>query len=293
MSNPLPTTVGVEIEVQNIAGVQRDLAYVTNNFARRSNLPDWEVKLDGSCGRSGHGVEVVSPILKTDEDLKSIVRACAALKRLGFEVTSKCGLHVHLGVEDLSTASRDRLLRFFVRHENGFFLLDPSRRQSTYCKPLCPLIVNGIKEGRGWNAWNDRYYWLNGKAFSRHRTVELRLMGGSLDEHHIIGWVHFLLHVYESCKNGLDVETWDQVQLADDFSTFTAMLQEANFDGAPDQKRAVIAREWALGRYQNVQGFQDNARIRAERRQRRLDAWSGKKPFVPIFSHASKTIVVD
>ena len=283
MPKLLPTTAGCEIEVNNIAGLGKDVAWVQENFIRRANLPDWSVKTDGSCGRTGAGVEVVSPVFKTEDDLKQVVKACANLKRGGFKVSERCGLHVHIGVGNLTEEQRNRFIKFFVHFENAFYLFDPTRKKNKFSAPISPEIIYAVKaENKGWGAWTGRYFWMNGMAYVAHTTVEFRLMGGTLDETHIVGWIEFLLHIYDQVVNfNLDAPSWDKVDNTDDFALLQHLLTSANFGGT--SHRSQVAREWAMQRFKDVQGVQDVAAMRAERRARRLAAWKGKQPFVPIF----------
>lgn len=291
MPNMLPTKVGLEIEIENICGVNTDIQKVRENFQRRANCPDWNIKTDGSCGRSGYGVECVSPVLVTEEDLTQVVRACVALRKLGFKATPKCGLHVHLDVSRLDAEQRRRFIQFFVHFENAFYLFDPTRKTNRFCLPLSESIMAMLQAGGSWDSWESRYHWMNGQAFSKHGTCEFRLMGGTIDEEHILGWTNFLLHIYDQTVNhGLDVDCWNKgwnkVVRADDVELLTELVSNANLagPGTRNERRAQIAREWASRRFRDAQNFQDLARLRAERRARRLDAWSGKKPYMPIFA---------
>lgn len=280
-SELLPTTVGVELEMSNSANVGRDVAAVRDR-AVREHLEGWVVKTDGSCGRTGAGVELNSPILKSIDDLRQVIRVCAMLRRLGFKTTERCGLHVHVDVRKLTSAQRDTFIRFFVHWENAIYLLDPSRRNSSYCRPLEPEIVSNIAAGQGWNSWSCRYRWMNGRAFSEHGTVEFRIMEGTLDDAHILGWVSFLLYVYSQVVSGnIAKSSLEKAANPDKVGLFESMMTAVGFDQSP---RARAAKLWASRRFEQVNANEGLDRIRAERRTLRLRAWRGEVKFVPLFA---------
>mgnify|MGYP003813120689 CR=1 FL=1 len=105
-NNRLTTTVGVELEVNNIANASNDKAKVRARFTQVAHgLERWVVKGDASCGNgSSGGVELNSFIMESTDDLRTVAKACYEMRGLGFKVNTRCGLHVHLGVSHLTDA---------------------------------------------------------------------------------------------------------------------------------------------------------------------------------------------
>ena len=280
----LATTVGIELEVNNVANPTSDRDFVTRNVEKL--VPGWLVKNDGSCGKKGgYGVEVISPILKTEADLSQVAKICPALKRLSFRVDGHCGLHVHLGVKDLTYAQTLRLLRFFVTHEDAFFSLDPSRRLINFCKALPRELKTRLlstfppsSQHDLYSAWPERYFWLNGCSYAKHGTLELRLMGGTLNERHVLGWVRFLLYLVESVKNYAELDK-TQKSAGDAFTDMVVASRIARHLDTPGTK---LAYEWLMKRHADCVSFQDLDKQRAERRARRLAAWAGGPKFEPV-----------
>lgn len=294
MPNSLACSVGIELELSNQAGVSADIREIE---ARLVDFPGWKVKPDGSCGVNGAGPEVISPILRTEDDLATVDQICRELSRLGYEATPKCGFHVHLGVSHLTAVQRDRWIKFMHRFENVFFKLAPGRREARWCRPLTAEQIAAVRRGEGWNAWHDRYFWINGMAYNRHTTVEIRLMSGTLNSRQVIGWATLLVHLMDVCqKDRLNGNLLDWEVLGDSDQALEQLVDMGRL-GAADQRdgfstaeraRADRAAEYLRQRWDDVQN--DVAARRAERKRRLHAAWKGGPTFVPVIAHPTVTL---
>lgn len=73
----------------------------------------WKLERDGSVSRGDYGGELVSPVLTdTPETWRTIEKICEVAKRHGAQINTKCGGHVHVGINNLDHA-RQRWKRFF------------------------------------------------------------------------------------------------------------------------------------------------------------------------------------
>lgn len=287
---PLPFTLGVELEVNPVTNAGNDVERLSRHFrenaALAQRLNGWRIKTDGSCGvHGGMGVEIVSPILRTEEELHDVRLVCRELAALGFKVNQHCGLHVHVGVDHLRADARERLFRFFVAYENAFYLLEPTRKNNRYCLPLQDTLKAELQNGAGYDAWNCRYRWLNGCAYSEHGTLEFRLMGGSIDANHIIGWCDFLLHCFTTIVNNTrKTVPWGTKPDTQQVRLLAEMLHELDLAAVPpaNKAREKSARAWALSQSAKLQTARSLAEIRAERRRRLLEAWKGRSKFTPV-----------
>lgn len=290
----LPTTAGVELELNNQAGINHDIVELR---AKLERFTGWVVKTDGSCGDRGAGPEVISPIMRTEADLHKVDEVCHELTRLGYEVTPKCGFHVHIGVSALTAVQRDRFIQLLHQFENVFFKLAPGRRATRWCKEIPANYIEAVRRGAGWQAWTDRYHWVNGCAFSRHTTCEIRLMSGSLNPRQVVGWVNLLLHLYDVCRKGVLAGELSWVKEASDsdatlrkLMTVARLTAEDELDDFnPDERlRVGLARTYLLQRWEDVQN--DVVSIRQERKRRLHAAWKGQEKFEPVFAKPTVTM---
>lgn len=73
----------------------------------------WKLESDGSVTSGRRGGELVSPVLTdTPETWENIAKICEVAKRHGARINTRCGGHVHVGINNLDHA-RQRWKRFF------------------------------------------------------------------------------------------------------------------------------------------------------------------------------------
>lgn len=256
----LTTTVGFEFEFSgsSLASVERALRDKNVSCTRpgawhRSDGSIWDLKTDSSCGW-----EVASPVLQTYEELVDAAHVGALISQAGGSVNHSCGFHVHIGVSNLSHAQLENVFRFLTRYETAFFLIvPPARRHSTWCKRLGTDVINRMKrpsfgQTDWWSrTWHDKNVWLNGRRYPDIRTIEFRIMPGTLNPNFIIGYVTFLQCMINNIKDRKIC--WGTVKSKDDRSTFQTMLGQAGFYGpwtTPEHKElCVTGRKWAIERY--------------------------------------------
>lgn len=201
-------TYGIEIELVGLtrtraeevliaAGINASSAYSHN---ARANAGAWVVKPDGSLRNDkGTGTcEVVSPILTGREGFAQIRKVMLALYAAGGRANESCGLHVHLGAEDLKVKHLKALaLTYMAREREISALLHPRRREggtNTYCRPLASIInMRLLREATGRqalrSAFASRYTTVNMHALAAHGTVEFRQHQGCMDPEKAIRWV--------------------------------------------------------------------------------------------------------
>jgi len=181
----MPFTTGIELEF-NCANDATVAA-----FTRQG----WMIKSDSSCGR-----ETVSPILSDYDALsKQVAQICqAAASDPMFSCDTRCGFHVHVGMQDTADlAFKYRLLRLCAHFETAIFsLADTHRRELHYCARFPREFIEKMSTGHGWGSWSTRYLWVNGVNMARQTpdktTVEFRLMAGTFKPDQITGWVCFV-----------------------------------------------------------------------------------------------------
>jgi hypothetical protein len=229
----LPVTFGIEVEFED-----GDRAAITADL-RRAHLFGWRVKPDSSCGH-----ELITPILGSYEDFDRLATALEILKRHGARITTRCGLHVHYGMQSFSFDQVRRVLGFFARHEETMFsLVDPARRNNRYCKRL-ENVEDVIKHGS--DAWSDefRHSWINGQAHRRHNTVELRLLEGTLELDAIRGWTFLGMAMVVAAATR-------PVRVRGSTGLYSLLVSCGGYRlrGKDPETYQIVAKDWALKAY--------------------------------------------
>jgi hypothetical protein len=175
----------------------------------------WDVKTDSSCGW-----EIATPALRMDEDghCEELRKGVEAIRALNPLVDRRCGLHVHVEVQDYSWDDMRRLIALWSRYEPFFYEMQPaSRRNNMYCGPTRVVQWEGatsgvwpafermlaarteqqfVMAGRGaahQGALNIAHYW-------QSKRVEFRLHSGTCDYQKIRKWVALVMALVNRVK---------------------------------------------------------------------------------------------
>lgn len=208
-------TFGVEIECAGITCQQAAQALTDAGFPARyegynhATRNGWKVVYDASVSNSaGSGVEVVSPILRGEDGIQQVHSVMEALRNAGANVNVSCGIHVHVGVNDLTREQVARALRIY--HDNRHAIasiLPPSRRNGRWCATWAEGDVARVEQyaqqGRALHlAQRGRYRNVNLQSLPRYGTVEFRQHSGSLNGTKVENWVRLLIAMVEAAKQG-------------------------------------------------------------------------------------------
>jgi len=177
-----------------------------------NDIPMFKLVPDGSI--SGYNpAECVTPALKGNNNgFDSLKDCCNSLVEAGAKVNSSCGLHVHIGVENLT---QTQYVNVFKNYKMLELVIDNfmanSRRKSNngYCRSLrdhdfsyCTTMSDVANE-----LDNDRYHKVNPMAWGRHHTIEFRQHQGTVNFIKIKNWVSFCAKLVAwSASNVLDHE---------------------------------------------------------------------------------------
>lgn len=189
---PEGMTIGIEIEAEGIELSQ-------------SIFDGWGAKPDGSLQ---NGLEIVSPILTpTIEDSQNIYKMCKILKNMNCTATERCGGHVHIGANYLtSKEAYINLMELWGNTEELMYIIsnapgDITRAKGVkeYAQPISREFEKALENGtiniqdeeelsafiKGMEKFQtdttDRYSGVNFKSIERHHTIEFRLANGTIN----------------------------------------------------------------------------------------------------------------
>lgn len=198
--------VGVEIEAEG-----GDYMDVYDELTPKG----FGVSKDGSLK---DGIEVQVPASNGGNTEKLIKQACESLKRNGFKISSRCGLHVHIEFPSRKKTIK-RLLLMVYACEPILYAVNPkSRKDNNFCKSLAPAFKVGeilatetakidklfYSKGNGrttqnaikiykMSKWNEcRYFGFNLHSLFFRNTIEFRYHAGTIEAQKIISWVWLL-----------------------------------------------------------------------------------------------------
>jgi hypothetical protein len=237
-------TIGVEIEMTGIT--REKAAEITSNFLGGSvertydsydtykvTAPDrrvWKIMSDASIktmkkekGRlesadKSYSVELVTPILKYDEDIETLQELIRQLRHAGTVSESKlqCGIHIHIGAKEHTPNTLKNLVNLMASKEDLIYKsleIDPARVR--YCQNVNENLIETINkkkpktleeladiwysdygvENRGRHYHTSRYHGLNLHSTFTKGTIEFRLFNGTLHAGKIRSYIVFCLAV--------------------------------------------------------------------------------------------------
>lgn len=223
--NKSNVTLGVEIEYSNIPECYEVITESTMHLIQKgwSHPGDHSVEVIGEDSYKG---ETTTPIISNDTQLKHAMVNIAFLEAMGGETNVSCGLHVHIGVENLviskefekinqpiidSKVSRQytpyqlefikQFLMIYKREESQFTSIE--RNYNTFMRAVQIDSIKNIKTlGELINKINplDRDYEFNLHAYDKHGTIEVRRFSGTTEESQIYATTALIASMAEEAK---------------------------------------------------------------------------------------------
>ena len=174
---------------------------------------NWKVERDGSVPTGG---EVVSPILQGAEGFAQIAKVTKAIQSVGGKTNRRCGLHVHIGMKDLSKLERANLVEnWWKAYPVLKRLVGKSRWNNRYSS--CPSvnrvaqILGVLRDGTVNEPYGVKYEALNIEPFNKIGTYEFRLHQGTLNASKVEAWVRFLLAFIENSQKQINVASVNEL----------------------------------------------------------------------------------
>ncbi len=189
---PKNMTIGVEIESEGPCSTQ---------IKKYGVIKDWKCEDDRSLT---YGVEMISPILTgdTDKSSLSIKKICYILGKFKQVVSDKCGGHIHIGSDYLTTSEAwMNLIEIWGNAEEIFYIISnragkiPRDSILKYASPISGNFLQMLNSGtiqldsieamRNFakrSQQESRYFGINFQNLGNAKnTIEFRLADGTLD----------------------------------------------------------------------------------------------------------------
>jgi hypothetical protein len=225
----------------------------------------WKIVGDASVVDGG---ELVSPPLVGDEWAEQVTKACRALRSAEASVNQRCGLHVHLEVRGFRGYAIRRVYTAWYENQSLIHqLVSPSRRNGRFCVDIDRFDLDTLRERRMLTrdevrhglTFLERYKAINGQAYPRYGTLEVRLHQGTMSAKKILAWSELCRSIFTWAK-----ET-DVPHRHEDLSTFLRTLEQ---HGLQRRTAAYLLRRARRIRAQEAES-EDARSLRAHERAER------------------------
>jgi hypothetical protein len=215
-------------------------------------------------------MEFTSTVLYGDAGLDAIDNFCCRAGELGFSVDSDCGFHAHFDVSDLTPEQLRIVAYAYYRTQavwQGF--VSSHRRGNNYCAPIQWDIAELLgcenhEDFRRFAGYQDRYQWLNIRAYLKHCTFEVRIHSATLNSEKVTNWVkahaRFIDRVSVMTKAQVDeffsgcaystkfqavAELWDDIELSQFYRARARKFGARFYDSARAHRVAESAERCA------------------------------------------------
>jgi hypothetical protein len=196
---------GIELELIDIDHFDVNRILTSFGFSKWRVEDDFSLcgcKNTKKCNNTCLTCEIVSPILSTKDDLKSVRKLTEQLIKHGARVNKTCGLHVHVETKDLTPAQCEQVYFRYSAFESEIDLFHPLNRRkdvNNFClsiKPITEISINEkiklLNEKKELEVFDlDKNYKLNLASLEKYGTLEFRHHTGTLNYDEIFHWVYF------------------------------------------------------------------------------------------------------
>lgn len=149
----------------------------------------WACKRDCSID----GMEFISPVLWGDQGLREISRFCRLAS--DWSVNNTCGYHVHLDMTHELWRNMRSIAYAYLRTYPIWSKLVSSRRADNRMCGEAGYEYSELRRIQSYDDWcyfvgvRDRFEFVNWRSWFVHKTLEIRLHGGTLNSLAIVNWI--------------------------------------------------------------------------------------------------------
>ncbi len=190
-------TFGIELETASRWG-REDISCWLKDHGLNAEMAEhsgrdyklWQVKPDATIRvnrRHPHRVELVSPVLDWPQGNRQIKTMLLAVRKHA-TINDSCGLHVHVGVQDLERRHFQRLRKLWRAVEWVVTSSLPRKRRAN----------DQCKRGVG---HRSKYYALNMMPMWVRGTVEFRCHHATMNYRKIVSWVAFCVALVDYARS--------------------------------------------------------------------------------------------
>jgi superfamily II DNA or RNA helicase len=164
-------------------------------LSNNSDYTTWHLKTDSSCG-----LEITTRILQGPEGFMEVYDVMKILHplldQLGYTVSKKTGMHLHLGVSGVHFSKLKRFMSFVAYYEPALYsLIAPSRVLNKYTASVRMLYKKlRLKSVTEWKRTVGHY---NGVSLWTGRgTFEVRMHSGTLEAVKTLTWLSLWMRLF-------------------------------------------------------------------------------------------------
>ena len=265
---PSDMTKGIEIECE---GVNSYLILQTIKYLKTG----WIAKHDATLK---DGVELNSPNPTSDNTITDNIRnsyeikeMCSYLKKLGQTVSGRCGGHIHIGADYLTTKeSWKNLLELWANNEEIIYTIANAKGEmprigaETYAMPYAWLLEKTLSKGSvnlsdeeslkklvKASQGNKKNFGINFQNLgNKKNTIEFRVSNGTIDYKTWIENINLFGGLVEAAERLAQIELKPEDERTQDEKKLLENLKKLNSNGLNDKERLELFLEIVIPKEQ-------------------------------------------
>jgi hypothetical protein len=209
--------VGIEMEIIS----KMDVNTLSSEIALAGLENNVNIVGDGSINRStAHPYPHELRILVKEREMPKVIKKVCKILHGKSTVNKSCGLHVHL---DMRSRDVDQAYaNLFASQALLYSMCPKTRLTNNFCKPS-----NTYSKMATASQTSDRYHGINAGAFTKHKTIEVRIHSGTVNAFKIINWVKLLVQIADKpVENTERVSVWKNYKEAKRLIGLRGMLEK-------------------------------------------------------------------
>lgn len=183
--------VGIELEFAcPLRQQELALKFIEADVADYINLKGDGSIRDYPSGFTPHEINILCTLSEVDTVVRKV---CDILVGCGSIVNRSCGTHVHL---DMEHRDKDRAWWNLISAQDVLYLMQSEdRRDNSFCRRIKERTkkLESHPDARG----DNRYWGINPNAYSKFKTIEIRMHSGILNADKVINWVKLLNRIVD------------------------------------------------------------------------------------------------
>ena len=294
----LPENMTIGIEIESVG---------ENHNQLPDELRGWESRKDYSMGNKGK--EFASPIMRdTKENVREIYIVNEILKAFGMEVMPRCGGHVHIGADYITTEEGyKQLAELWGNAEEIYYLISnkegelPRKGIGKFARPISDMYANEDLENIPKDNFilkakriveSKKYHSINFlNVHTARNTIEFRLANGTLDGDTWVENIRLFGRTVEIAEDlGQIVGKLERVEeLTEEEKTKYALKEMLKDDVPLDAKMDILMKILFTEEEQEVYYKRYRANKALEEKEHRLDEVKfGKIDFKQVYDEIEK-----
>lgn len=152
---------------------------------------DNSIDPDDCCSENCWEICVLVSQMSCSRILKKVI---SCLNKIKAKINNTCGLHIHVDCRRITNRNPEQVFFSLMKMQKILFNFCPERMNNHYCQFTDFNLFNDA-------LYSSRYYAINASAYGKYKTIEVRLLHGTLNLDEIESFINCLKFAVYNAEN--------------------------------------------------------------------------------------------